>query len=121
MPTIVHFDVPAEDLERASNFYRELFGWKIERLPGPMEYYGIMTTNSEGAPALGGGMGKKNEWDTGMVNYIGVGSIAYSSAKVVELGGEVIMPRTEVPGYGFLAVCVDTEGNRFGLWEDLPK
>ena len=37
MPTIVHFDMPADDIERAKKFYSELFGWKIERMPGPME------------------------------------------------------------------------------------
>ena len=109
MPTIVHFDVPAVDLERAAEFYRGLFGWKVERMPGPMEYYGITTTDREGRPALGGGMGRKNEWDTGMTNYVGVRSIGETSARVVELGGTIALPRT------------DTEGNRFGLWEDLPE
>ncbi|MBU0635584.1 VOC family protein, partial [Candidatus Micrarchaeota archaeon] len=41
MPTITHFMVPAEDIERAKKFYAEIFGWRIERLPGPMEYYQI--------------------------------------------------------------------------------
>jgi predicted enzyme related to lactoylglutathione lyase len=117
MPTIVHFDVPAENIERAANFYRQLFGWSIERLPGPMEYYGIMTTDEEGRPALGGGMGRNNEWDTGMMNYVGVSSIEETVARLIGLGGRVALPRTEVPGHGFLAVFIDTEGNRLGLWE----
>lgn len=118
MPTIVHFDVPAEDLERASKFYTDLFGWKIERMPGPMEYYGIMTEDLNGRPALSGGMGPKQPGDVGMVNYVGVDSVERYIKKVEKAGGKVLMPRTEVPGYGFLAVCVDPEGNKFGLWEE---
>jgi predicted enzyme related to lactoylglutathione lyase len=117
--TIVHFDVPAEDLERASNFYKELFGWKIERMSGPMEYHGISTLADDGGPGVNGGMGRRSEGDTGMMNYFGVGSIDATAARVMELGGKVIMPKTDVPGYGCLAIYLDTEGDRFGLWEDL--
>jgi len=82
-----------------------------------MEYYWIMITDEEGGPALGGGMGKKNEWDTGMMNYVGASSMGEAVAKLIGLGGKVALPRTEMPGYGFLTVCIDTEGNRLGLWE----
>ncbi|MCG7841102.1 MAG: VOC family protein [Methanomassiliicoccales archaeon] len=118
MPTIVHFDVPAEDIKRASRFYSELFGWKIEPMPGPMEYYGIGTQDLEGKPSVGGGMGKRQEGDSGMVNYFGVDSIDSYVKKLERLGGKVLMPRNEIPGYGFLAVCLDTEGNKFGLWQN---
>ena len=75
MATIVHFDLPAEDLDRAASFYGKLFGWKFERMPGPIEYFGITTFDEQGKPSLGGGMGKKNEWDTGITNYVGVDSV----------------------------------------------
>lgn len=48
MATIVHFDLPAEDLERTSSFYGGLFGWKLERMPGSIEYYGITTFDELG-------------------------------------------------------------------------
>ena len=118
MPTIVHFDVPAEDIKRASWFYSELFGWKIEPMPGPMEYYGIATKDLEGKPSVGGGMGKRQEGDGGIVNYFGVESIDNCVKKLEVLGGKLLMPRTEIPGFGFLAVCLDTEGNKFGLWQN---
>ncbi len=120
MATIVHFDLPAEDLERAASFYGKLLGWKFERMPGPMEYFGITTFDDQGRPSLGGGMGKKNEWDTGITNYIGVGSVEDTLKRLVELGGKVVLPRTEVGEFGYLAVCLDTEGNKFGLWENKP-
>ncbi len=120
MATIVHFDLPAEDLQRAASFYGRLFGWKFERMPGPIEYFGITTFDGQGRPSLGGGMGKKNEWDTGITNYVGVDSVENTLIKLVELGGKIVLPRTEVGEFGYLAVCVDTERNKFGLWENKP-
>jgi predicted enzyme related to lactoylglutathione lyase len=117
MSTIVHFDVPVEDVERAKNFYSNLFGWKIERVPGPMEYYNIETTDDKGEPSIGGGMGKSMMPNPVITNYIGVQSVDEYIKKVIQLGGKIIMPKTIITGFGYLAVCLDTEGNRFGLWE----
>jgi predicted enzyme related to lactoylglutathione lyase len=51
MPTIVHFEIPTDDVERSKNFYTDLFGWKIEKWPGPvsqdMEYWTITTTDEK--------------------------------------------------------------------------
>jgi uncharacterized protein len=55
------------------------------------------------------------------LNYIGVPSIDEYSKKVNELGGKVVMPKTEIPGYGYFAVCMDTEKNAFALWETIPQ
>ena len=41
--TIVHFEIPADDVEKLREFYGQLFGWKIEKMPGPVEYWGIQT------------------------------------------------------------------------------
>ena len=54
MPTICHFTIPVEDIGRAKKFYTELFGWKIERSQGPIEYYGIETMSLDGEEGLGG-------------------------------------------------------------------
>ena len=120
MATIVHFDLPAEDLERAASFYEKLFGWKFERMPGPIEYYRIMTFDEHGRPSLGGGMGKKNEWDTGITNYVGGDSVQDALSRTIELGGKVVLPQTEVGEFGYLAVCLEMEGNKFGTWENKP-
>ena len=117
MPTITHFDIPADDLERASKFYAELFGWKIEKVPGPMDYYFIHTTNEKGEQGVGGGMAKRDNPQDRITNYIDVPSIDEYLAKVEKLGGKVILTKTPVPGFGYLAVCLDTENNAFGLWE----
>jgi uncharacterized protein len=118
MPTIVHFDVPADDIERAQAFYGSLFGWTFEKYGGPMEYYQISTAALDGSQGVNGGMGPRGEPGQQMMNYVGVPSVAEYLEKVTALGGKVVMPRTPIPGIGSLAICEDTEGNRFGLVDD---
>jgi len=117
MPTITHFIVPVDDIERAKKFYIGLFGWKIEKMPGPVEYYAIGTTNEKGEKSLGGGLVKRKKEEETIVNYIDVLSIDEYIVKVKNLGGKIIMPKTPVPGVGYTAVCIDTENNKFGLWQ----
>lgn len=121
MPTIVHFDIPADDPERAKSFYARLFGWKFEKPVETMEYYLVETEDLEGKSGVGGGLGKRGTADQRMVNYIGVSSMNEYLLKVEEFGGKVLMPKTAVPGWGYLALCMDTENNTFGLWEDDEK
>ena len=118
MPTIVHFDLPADDLERAKKFYEKLFDWKFNKVPMPTPYYLIETKDREGKPGVRGGMGKRGLPGQTISNYIDVPSVDEYIAKVKALGGNIIMPKTAVPGWGYLAICVDTENNTFGLWEE---
>lgn len=120
MPSIVHFDIPSEDVERAKKFYSTLFGWDIEPFPD-MQYNLITTTNLDGTPGVGGGMGKRMDPSQRMLNYFGVPSIDAAMNQVTALGGKVITEKMAVPGMGILATCMDTEGNQFGLWEDDPQ
>ncbi|ACL16238.1 VOC family protein [Methanosphaerula palustris] len=117
MSTIVHFDVPTEDVERAKTFYSELFGWTFESYP-EMGYNLVTTMNLDGTPGVGGGMGKRMEPSQRMLNYFGVPSIDAAMHQVATLGGKVLTEKMAVPGMGFLATCMDTEGNTFGLWEE---
>ena len=118
MPTIVHFDISADNTERAKKFYEELFNWKIELLPGPVEYYLIETTALNGEQGVGGGMAKRNQPEDKITNFIGVNSIDEYIVRVEKLGGKVIESKWPVLGWGYLAVCLDTENNVFGLWQD---
>ncbi|MFY9964648.1 MAG: VOC family protein [Nitrososphaeraceae archaeon] len=124
MPTIVHFEIPSDDVERSKKFYNELFGWSIEKWPGSesmpegMEYLMITTTDDKGNKALTGGMMKRqNAQQQGITNYIDVKSIDEHSAKVEKLGGKVVVSKMPVPTMGYFAVCVDTENNSFAIWE----
>lgn len=117
IPTIVHFDIPADDVERARKFYTELFGWKIERTPGPMEYWMISVTEEQDEGAVNGGMMKRMAPEEGYRNYFGVPSVEDYAVKVKKLGGRVVVPKMPVPGLGYFAVCLDTENNGFAIWE----
>jgi hypothetical protein len=55
----------------------------------------------------------------GILNYIGVASVDETLKKLVELGGKILQPAQEVPGYGLLALCTDTEDNIFGVFEEV--
>jgi predicted enzyme related to lactoylglutathione lyase len=113
MASFVHFDLPAEDLVRAKKFYEGLFDWKFSGIPG-MEYYFIET----GDASLRGGMGKRGSPEQRITNYIGVASVDEYMKKVADAGGKLLSGKMTVPGWGYLAVCLDTEGNTFGLWQD---
>jgi predicted enzyme related to lactoylglutathione lyase len=113
--TIVHFDIPAENVEKMRKFYSSLFSWKIERVAGPIEYYLIETAPK--GKGVGGGMPKKEDQSQQPMNYYSVESVDEYSKKVKELGGKIIMPKQTVPGMGHFAVAIDPERNIFGLWE----
>jgi uncharacterized protein len=127
MPTIVHFEMPADDVERAKKFYTDLFGWKIEKWPGTsskdsssssMEYWIVSTTDDKGNKApIGGGLMKRQEQHQQITNFIDVNSVDEYSSKIEKLGGKVVVTKMAVPGMGYFAVCHDTENNSFGIWE----
>jgi uncharacterized protein len=124
MPTIVHFEIPTDDLERSKKFYSELFGWKFEKysFPEGMDYLIITTTDEQGNKSISGGMMKRqNSQEQGMTNYIGVKSVDEHCAKIAPLGGKVVMPKKAVPGMGYFALCLDSENNSFGIWETDPN
>ncbi|MGH7579440.1 MAG: VOC family protein [Gemmatimonadales bacterium] len=122
--TIVHFEIPADQPERAAKFYRELFGWDINRWenPGGIEYWmvGTVPTDAEGRPVrqgVNGGLMPRMYPGQGPVNYISVEDLDESVAKAERLGAKVLMGRTPVPGMGWFAQLSDTEGNTIALWQ----
>ena len=121
MPTVVHFEIAADDLARAKKFYEDLFDWKIESFGGESqtEYLMIQTTGEDGTPGVCGGMMPRQAPEHQITNYIGVPSVDEYAAKVESLGGQVVMPKTLVPEHGYFAVCLDSEGNAFGIWETM--
>jgi uncharacterized protein len=133
MPTIVHFEIPVDDVDRAKKFYSDLFGWKMEKWSGVedgmessssslsssnMEYWIISTTDDKGNKAeIGGGMMKRQGQHQHITNFIDVNSVDEYSSKIEKLGGKVVVSKMAVPGMGYFAVCHDTENNSFGIWE----
>mgnify|MGYP001548347169 CR=1 FL=1 len=118
MPSIVHFEIPADNIERAQNFYAHVFNWKIEKAPGDYEYYSVITKNDENEPGIHGGMMKRQDAEQTITNYINVDSVDEYCTKVEKAGGKILVPKSSVPGMGFFALCQDTENNAFGFWMD---
>ena len=112
---ICHFEIPAEDVERAKRFYEGLFGWKIDPVEGG---YNLITV---GEPGPDGGMMKRMAPGQGITVYINVESVDDYSKKLQSLGGRLLMPKTAVPTMGYFAVFMDTEGNALALWEVNPQ
>jgi predicted enzyme related to lactoylglutathione lyase len=115
MANIVWFEIGADNVERAKSFYGSLFGWKIEKMPGPMEYWHLDTGGGDDTPD--GGIMKRQHPQQAITNYIGVPSVDEYVTKVQKLGGKIVVSKTAVPQMGYFAVCQDTENNAFGLWQ----
>jgi len=121
--TIVHFEIPAEDVEKLSKFYQELFGWKFVHasIPG-MDYWLIHTvpTDEEGMPerpGINGGMYKKENKRQIPTNWISVENIDVYLKKLVDLGGKILVEKMEIPNVGWTAVGVDPEGNQVAMMQ----
>lgn len=119
MSRITHFEIPADDPERAIKFYEKVFGWKIEKWDGPIEYWMIMT-GSEDEPGIDGGLSRREDPDTRVENMIDVKDLEQSINEVEANGGTIIRPKMAVPTVGWLAYFKDPEGNIFGMMEIDP-
>jgi uncharacterized protein len=117
--SIIWFEIPADKVDRAKKFYTSLFGWKINPIPGMADYWHIDTGGTDDSPD--GGMMARKHPEQAITNYVWVPSVTRASAKVVKLGGKICMPKTEVPGMGYFAICQDTENNTFAVWEMKAK
>ena len=114
MSRVVHFEIPVDDPERATKFYTKVFGWKIKKWEGPMDYW-LVTTGDKSAPGIDGAIMQRSEMASTVVNSIDVPSVDDFIKKVTKNGGKVVTPKTPIPGVGYFAYCKDTEGNMFGI------
>ena len=121
--TIVHFEIPANNPAKLSDFYSKLFGWKFENMStqGMPDYWMIKTKAKDEDMGLNGGMMKKMDPNQRPVNYVLVESVDEFVKKLQQLGGKVIVPKTEIPKMGQFAVALDPEGNSFGIWESTEQ
>jgi uncharacterized protein len=113
--SLVWFEIPADNPDRAKKFYGSLFGWNIEPFPGMTDYWHIDTGGGDETPD--GGLMTRKHPQQPITNYVAVSSVDESAAKVEQLGGTICKPKTAVPQMGYFAICRDTEGNEFALWE----
>jgi len=129
---VVHFEIGVEDTERAINFYRNTFNWKIEKWEStdPKMEYWLITTGEKETPGIDGGLFKReNEPEPSKdsqnaANYlctISIEDIDESIASIKENGGDVITEKMEIPKVGVMAYARDTEGNIFGIMQSDPN
>jgi len=124
MDKVVHFEIPAENLERAQKFYNNVFGWKMDSLPG-MEYImiGTIPVDEKGMPkeigAINGGMMKRQQPLTSPVITIGVEDIESAIKNVKKMGGEIIRGKIQMGEFGYAAYFKDPEGNIMGFWQKI--
>lgn len=124
MDSIVHFEITADNLERAQKFYTSVFGWNISKYPG-MEYHAVRTVEVDDKHlpvkpgAINGGMIKKCDKTPSPVLVINVASVKEKIKQLEKAGGKIVVPPTKVGDVGIIAYFKDTEENVLGLWEEL--
>ncbi len=118
MPRVIHFELPAEDPERAAKFYGDVFGWEIQKWDGPIEYW-MIKTGDESKTGINGGLMRHDPQFPARtpINTVDVDSIDESVAKVEAAGGKIVMPKHHIPTIGWLAYAQDTEGIIFGMMQ----
>ena len=120
MNRFTHFELATDDLEKTAAFYREVFGWQIQKWEGPVEYW-LVTTGDTSTPGINGGLMKTDGQFRGTVNTIEVEDIDAAIAKVLAHGGEITLEKGTIPGVGYLAYFKDSTGIIVGLHQADPK
>lgn len=128
MGKVVHFEVPADDMERAKKFYQDVFGWKIMSVPMDAGKYEMVHTGPVDANMMptqtgfiNGGMTMRSELKEGPVMIIDVENIDEHLVKIEAAGGVVVAPKMAVGNMGLYARVKDSEGNIIGVWQNMPK
>lgn len=120
----MHFEIQADNVERAAKFYREVFGWTIEKWPNPgMEYWMVMTAEKDSKePGINGGLlqraGKLSDTERGVnafVCTVVVDDFDAIAKKILAAGGKNVVPKIALMGMAWQGYFLDTERNVFGL------
>lgn len=133
MNPIVHFEIQADDLDRAQKFYQDIFGWRFNTPEGDYGGYRVIMTgkNPERGPAvegINGGMMKRNApkpaaglSPNSYVCIVGIENIDEMCKKIEAAGGVAHTDKMDVPMVGQLRYYADTEGNVFGILQPAPR
>lgn len=132
MNPVVHFEFPAEDKERAAEFYAKTFGWEIQKMGEEYGGYFMVTTTESDANgpkepgAINGGIYKKTKPAQTPHVVIAVDDIREHVKKVEEAGGKVLggdsgLEFDDIPGIGLYATILDTEGNSVGMLQPISR
>ena len=116
MSRVIHFDLSADNPERAADFYRNVFNWNVTKWEGPEDYWLIQTGTEEDPGITGGVAGRIKPNDTTAVVF-DVVSVDNVAKQVIDSGGKIREEKKAIPGVGYLIMCKDTEGNTFGIMQ----
>lgn len=119
----IHFEIHCEDLDRAQAFYETVLGWTFQSWGDGS--YRLITTGSDDAPGINGGLMKRmGQLETGVdypviahMTTVDVEDLDAYVARALAAGGGEALPKMPVPGVGWLAYVKDTEGNIFGMMQ----
>lgn len=128
MNPVVHFEMPADDTKRMSDFYTNVFGWQTQSMGKEMENYVVVSTteaDKNGRPTvpgtINGGFYPKEANQPGQYPsvVIAVDDIKEHIKKVISAGGKVLGEPIEIPGVGQYVSFFDTEGNRVSILQPI--
>lgn len=115
------FEIGTTDLDRATTFYETIFNLKLQ----PLDLQNIrmrmfplddMMTGVGGALVDSGGFHKPSATDGPLIYLNGNPDVQMVLDRVEAAGGKIAVPKTQIsPEYGYMAVIIDTEGNRIAL------
>lgn len=133
---VVHFEIQADDIERAKKFYTDVFGWGWHdwgKMTGTA-YWGILTAPMEAdgtpskEPGINGGLLKRpcpapkpEQGTNAFVCTIQVDDFDETAKKIIAAGGKEAMPKMDLGGMAWQGYFLDTEGNTFGLHQLIKK
>ena len=120
MNRFTHFELACADPDKTAAFYREVFGWQVEKWEGPVDYWMVISGDRETA-GINGGLMKTGGEFTGTINTIEVDDIDAYLAKVIANGGTIAMEKDVIPGVGYQAYFKDNSGIMVGLHQADPK
>src|SRR5688572_29185208 len=130
MNPVVHFEMPAQDRKRMSDFYSRTFGWKTNQLGSEFgDYVVVMTSDCDekGFPVkpgmINGGFYQKS--DDKPAQYpsvvISVDDIKASMKKITQAGVRILGEPWNIPDVGQYVSFIDTEGNRVSILQPIMK
>lgn len=115
MAKVVHFEIPVDESERAAAFYRDAFGWEVAGY-GDQPYW-LVTAGPADEPGADGALIARGELHASPVIVVGVDDLDAALARAEQAGGRVVQGRSEIPGVGWSAYIIDTEGNTIGVFQ----
>ena len=129
MSRVVHFEIQADDVERAKSFYAAVFGWSFQdygEVTGTT-YWGVVT-GPEDQPGINGGLLQRpapapalEQGTNAFVCTVGVDDYDETEGRILAAGGQVALPKMALTGMAWQGYYIDTEGNTFGIHQPDPN